>query len=72
MKLKTSEAAAYVQAATLAKCESKGVLRFGQALFNLLPLEVTNLVVGTEHDFFYTKDVSEVLKKFGYNCVEND
>lgn len=42
-------------------------LRFGQALFNLLPNEVYAYFTGTKNDFFYWTDEDKVLQVF---CTE--
>lgn len=44
--------------------------RFGQALWNILPDELTLHFNGTEHDFFYWTNENKVLSVFLANYVE--
>lgn len=47
-------------------------IRFGQALFNALPLDVTNHIRGTDQDFFYDTNHDTIYEKFFANCVVDD
>tara|TARA_R110000765_G_scaffold185560_2_gene291199 strand:- start:252 stop:473 length:222 start_codon:yes stop_codon:yes gene_type:complete len=44
--------------------QAYGDYRFGQALWNILPNQYTRKFVGTEADFFHTKDIDEALTIF--------
>jgi len=45
-------------------------LRFGQALFNMLPGEVTKDIIGNpDKDFFYDDSPLTVMDKFTKSCV---
>lgn len=44
--------------------------RFGQALYNSLPVYLYHHFTGSEHDFFHWKDNDKVLKTFWEYYVE--
>lgn len=44
--------------------------RFGQALWNLLPVEMTKELLGTTRDFFYWVDNARVVEVFYEHFVE--
>lgn len=44
--------------------------RLGQAIFNLLPKEVSDTIYMTELDFFFWTDSDKVLQVFYDNLVE--
>ena len=46
--------------------------RFGQALWNLLPAEMTKEFLGTTRDFFYWKDNAKVIETFYEYFVDNE
>lgn len=52
-----------------AHAKTSNIYRFGQALYNLLPYEITSVINNTEYDFFYDTDHDTVIKKFYDNCV---
>ena len=46
--------------------------RFGQSLFNCLPVDLYHHFTGTEHDFFYWKDDDKVIETFYEFYVEKN
>ena len=67
----------YTQAAELVEQASQESLqnrdyRFGQALWNLLPAEITKEFLGTTRDFFYWKDNAKVIETFYEYFVDNE
>ncbi len=71
MKISQEKAQEYINEAWVKVEEGKHYhYRFGQALFNLLPLKVTGNLVTTPQDFFYDTSLVIVLNKFYHNCVE--
>ena len=59
----------YAQAGKLVEQASQESLqnrdyRFGQALWNMLPAEMTEDILGTTRDFFYWKDNAKVIETF--------
>lgn len=44
--------------------------RFGQALWNCLPIEMQSDLTGTEYDFYYETKALMVRNKFVEGCVE--
>ncbi len=44
--------------------------RYGQALYNILPKDITVEINGTDDDFFYWTDNIKVTKHFFENFVE--
>ena len=68
---------AYTQAVKLVEQASQESLqnkdyRFGQALWNLLPAEMTKEFLGTTRDFFYWKDNAKVIETFYEYFVDNE
>ena len=68
---------AYTQAVKLVEQASQESLqnkdyRFGQALWNLLPAEMTKEFLGTTRDFFYWKDNAKVIETFYEYVVDNE
>ena len=68
---------AYTQAVKLVEQASQESLqnrdyRFGQALWNLLPAEITKEFLGTTRDFFYWKDNAKVIETFYEYFVDNE
>lgn len=51
-------------------CNKDADLRFGQALWNLLPLRVTRPHTDTAKDFFYEEDTLVVYNTFYDHFVE--
>ena len=72
MKLTHKEAALYIKQATKDVANSAGTLRFGQALWNALPEDVTNHIHGTDNDFFYWTDNWKVFRTFYDHCVSKE
>ena len=67
----------YAQAVKLVEQASQESLqnrdyRFGQALWNLLPAEMTKDFLGTTRDFFYWKDNTKVIETFYEYFVDNE
>ena len=67
----------YTQAVKLVEQASQESLqnrdyRFGQALWNLLPAEMTKEFLGTTKDFFYWKDNAKVIETFYEYFVDNE
>ena len=67
----------YAQAAKLVEQASQESLqnrdyRFGQALWNILPVETTKEFLGTTKDFFYWKDNAKVIETFYEFFVDNE
>ena len=67
----------YAQATKLVEQASQESLqnrdyRFGQALWNLLPAEMTKEFLGTTKDFFYWKDNAKVIETFYEFFVDNE
>lgn len=61
------------KASSLSTMQSYGLgYRLGQAIFNLLPMELYNALAGTPEDFFYERDESVVIHKFYAHCVESN
>lgn len=69
MKLTHEEADKLVYAATL-DCVCNPFLRFGQALWNMLPHNAVQDNSGGELDFFYWTDKQKVLQAFYSHYVE--
>lgn len=44
--------------------------RFGQALWNCLPIEMQSDLTCTEYDFYYEESASKALEKFAEGCCE--
>ena len=65
-KLTYAQAAKLVEQALQESLQNRDY-RFGQALWNLLPAEMTKGLLGTTRDFFYWKDNAKVIETFyGY------
>ena len=67
----------YTQAVKLVEQASQESLqnrdyRFGQALWNLLPTEMTKEFLGTTRDFFYWRDNAKVIETFYEYFVDNE
>ena len=67
----------YAQATKLVEQASQESLqnrdyRFGQALWNLLPAEMTKEFLGTTKDFFYWRDNAKVIETFYEFFVDNE
>ena len=67
----------YAQATKLVEQASQESLqnrdyRFGQALWNLLPAEMTKEFLGTTKDFFYWRDNAKVIETFYEYFVDNE
>ena len=62
-KLTYAQAAKLVEKASQESLQNKEY-RFGQALWNLLPVETTKEFLGTTRDFFYWKDNAKVIETF--------
>lgn len=70
MKLSQEEASNLIIKACRDVVDSKNNLRFGQALWNLLPKNVADVHHSSVNDFFYWKDEGKVLYTFFKHCVE--
>lgn len=71
MKLLTNkEAQALVQKAYLMNRQYGRGFRLGQAISNLLPIELYQYMNGSTEDFFYVCDNERSLELFYKHCVE--
>ena len=70
MRLSKAEAYDLVGAA-LEQVEADRYYRLGQAIWNLMPLRVTEGKIGTEVDFFYQTDDQKAYGMFMKNFVES-
>ena len=69
MKL-TQKQAQYILATAYKQMREVPTYRLGQAIFNLLPKEVSDTIYMTELDFFFWTDSDKVLQVFYDNLVE--
>lgn len=69
MKLSQDEADRLLYVVAM-DCKVNKCLRFGQALWNVLPKDVSDTGHGTDTDFFYWKDKQKVLETFYTHYVE--
>lgn len=72
MKIYSIEDAALLVMAARKEAKQYPHLRFGQALFNMLPNEVYAYFTGTKNDFFYWTDEEKVLQVFWTEYVSNE
>lgn len=72
MKIYSIEDAALLVIAARKEVKQHSHLRFGQALFNLLPNEVYAYFTGTKNDFFYWTDEEKVLQVFWTEYVNHE
>lgn len=70
-KLTHAQAAELVEQASQESLQNRDY-RFGQALWNLLPAEMTKEFLGTTRDFFYWKDNAKVIETFYEFFVDNE
>ena len=70
-KLSYTQAAKLVEQASQESLQNRDY-RFGQALWNLLPAEITKESLGTTRDFFYWKDNAKVIETFYEYFVDNE
>ena len=70
-KLSYTQAAKLVEQASQESFQNRDY-RFGQALWNLLPAEMTKEFLGTTRDFFYWKDNAKVIETFYEYFVDNE
>ena len=70
-KLTHAQAAELVEQASQESLQNRNY-RFGQALWNLLPAEMTKKFLGTTRDFFYWKDNAKVIETFYEYFVDNE
>ena len=70
-KLKPVRAQEMINRATQLSDEHSGY-RFGQALWNVLPCEIIDNMVGTDVDFFMWTDKKRVLNIFWDKYVDYD
>ena len=70
-KLTHAQAAELVEQASQESLQNRDY-RFGQALWNLLPAEMTKEFLGTTKDFFYWKDNAKVIETFYEFFVDNE
>ena len=70
-KLTHAQATELVEQASQESLQNRDY-RFGQALWNLLPAEMTKEFLGTTKDFFYWKDNAKVIETFYEFFVDNE
>ena len=71
-KLSYTQAAKLVEQASQESLQNRGY-RFGQALWNLIPTEMTKEFTGpTTVDFFYWTDNAKVIETFYAYFVDNE
>ena len=70
-KLTHAQAAELVEQASQESLQNRDY-RFGQALWNLLPAEITKESLGTTRDFFCWKDNAKVIETFYGYFVDNE
>ena len=70
-KLTYAQAVKLVEQASQESLQNRNY-RFGQALWNLLPAEITKEFLGTTRDFFYWKDNAKVIETFYEFFVDNE
>ena len=70
-KLTYAQAVKLVEQASQESLQNRNY-RFGQALWNLLPAEITKEFLGTTRDFFYWKDNAKVIETFYEYFVDNE
>ena len=70
-KLTYAQATKLVEQASQESLQNRNY-RFGQALWNLLPAEMTKEFLGTTKDFFYWKDNAKVIETFYEFFVDNE
>ena len=70
-KLTHAQATELVEQASQESLQNRDY-RFGQALWNLLPAEMTKEFLGTTRDFFYWKDNAKVIETFYEYFVDNE
>ena len=70
-KLTYAQATKLVEQASQESLQNRNY-RFGQALWNLLPAEMTKEFLGTTKDFFYWKDNAKVIETFYEYFVDNE
>lgn len=71
MKLTLTQAE-YILAAATMQMQQVPTYRLGQAIFNLLPKEVSDTIYMTELDFFFWTDSDKVLQVFYDNLVGDE
>ncbi len=73
MKLNKHEVQKYIDAANRQTQEGTSYhYRFGQAMWNLLPKEVTEEIYMTKFDFFYWTDYYAVMKVINEQLTEGE
>lgn len=70
-KLSYTQAAKLVEQASQESLQNRDY-RFGQALWNLIPAEMTAVHVFTTRDFFYWKDNAKVVETFYAYFVDKE
>lgn len=70
-KLNYEQAVKLVEQASQESLQNRDC-RFGQALWNLIPAEMTAVHVFTTRDFFYWKDNAKVVETFYAYFVDNE
>ena len=70
-KLTYAQAVKLVEQASQESLQNRNY-RFGQALWNLLPAEITKEFLGTTRDFFYWRDNAKVIETFYEYFVDNE
>ena len=73
MKLTKTEMQKYIDIANKQVFDGIGYhYRFGQAMYNLLPKEVTEQIYMTKLDFFYWTDYDAVMKVINEELTEGE
>ena len=70
-KLTYAQAVELVEQVSQESLQNRGY-RFGQALWNLIPNEVSEPFWTTDKDFFYWKDNAKVIETFYEFFVDNE
>ena len=70
-KLTHAQASELVEQASQESLQNRDY-RFGQALWNLIPAEMTKEFLGTTRDFFYWRDNAKVIETFYEYFVDNE
>jgi hypothetical protein len=71
MKLTQKQAQSILETANI-QMQQVPTYRLGQAIFNLLPKEVSDTIWRTELDFFFWTDEDKVLQVFYDNLVGDE
>ena len=74
MKKLTQQQAEVAITHARALCNTHHYIRFGQSLWNLLPVKMTETMWNTDKDFFHwsNKEIDKILAVFYAECVEDE